>query len=97
MKINDDQVRLDRWLWYCRFFKSRTVAARQVKKNMFRVNGKRVSKASYLIKLGDVVIFIEKNEVRRVKVVAAGHRRGASSEAKSLYEDLETCVRHATI
>ncbi|MEE2773301.1 MAG: S4 domain-containing protein [Pseudomonadota bacterium] len=87
MEISISKIRLDRWLWYCRFFKSRTVAARQIRSNNFRVNGARVRKASVPVKLGDIVVFQKNNEVKIVEVMAAGSRRGAPAEAASLYKE----------
>ncbi|MEM0978119.1 MAG: RNA-binding S4 domain-containing protein [Pseudomonadota bacterium] len=83
-----DKLRLDKWLWHARFFKSRSLAAGQIKRDRFRVNGQVVAKASALIKSGDVLTFALNSDVRVIEIVALGTRRGPAIEAKTLYVDL---------
>jgi ribosome-associated heat shock protein Hsp15 len=80
--------RLDRWLWFARFFKSRTLAAKLVTSGKIRVNSERVSKASRLVRAGDVLTFPLGPHIRVIKILAPGTRRGPASEAQLLYEDL---------
>ncbi len=80
--------RLDKWLWFTRVVKSRTLAAALIGSGKVRVNRERVTKASHSLKLGDVVTAMVAKKVRVLKVLAVGHRRGPASEAQSLYEDL---------
>lgn len=82
------KLRLDKWLWYARFFKTRSLAARQVSDGHVRVNGARVSKPAQTISPDDVLTFPQARAVRVVKVVALGTRRGPADEARRLYEDL---------
>lgn len=80
--------RLDKWLWFARFFKSRSLAARQCQDNKVRVNRAVASKPSQLVRPGDVVSFNQGRTVRVVRILAPGARRGPASEAQLLYEDL---------
>jgi ribosome-associated heat shock protein Hsp15 len=80
--------RVDKYLWYARFFKSRTLAAAIVSEGRVRINGERCEKPSAAVKLGDVLTFPAGPRVRVIKVLNAGERRGPASEARTLYEDL---------
>jgi len=79
--------RLDRWLWFARFFKTRTLATNTVTTGKVRVNGERVSRAARAIKPGDVLTFPAGSEIRVIKVLGIGPRRGPAPEAQALYED----------
>lgn len=79
--------RLDRWLWFARFFKTRTLATNTVTTGKVRVNGERVSRAARAIKSGDVLTFPAGSEIRVIKVLGIGPRRGPAPEAQALYED----------
>lgn len=81
-------IRLDKWLWHARFFKSRGLAAALVKSGRCRVDGTPVSKPGRTIAPGVVLTFPKENEVRIIKVLALGERRGPAPEAQALYEDL---------
>lgn len=81
-------LRLDKWLWYGRFFKSRSGAARLCDGRKVRVNRALIDKASRTVRVGDVVTFPQGPRIRVVKVLALGHRRGPAAEAAALYEDL---------
>ena len=89
-------LRLDKWLWHARFFKSRGLAAALVKSGRIKVNGTPVSKPSRAIAAGVVLTFPKEDEVRIVKVLGLGVRRGPAPEAQALYEDL-TPVREPRI
>lgn len=80
--------RLDKWLWFARVVKSRTMAAAFVAAGKVRVNRVRVVKPSHLVKAGDVITAGTHRDVRTLKVLAPGVRRGPASEASSLFEEL---------
>ncbi|MEE9545038.1 MAG: RNA-binding S4 domain-containing protein [Rhodospirillales bacterium] len=82
-------VRLDKWLWYARFFKSRSLATKLSAEGRIRVNGTRTVKAHHALKVGDVLTFSKGPHIRVVEVRALGVRRGPAAEAKTLYADLE--------
>ncbi|NBC31106.1 MAG: RNA-binding S4 domain-containing protein [Alphaproteobacteria bacterium] len=81
-------LRLDKWLWFARFFKSRSLASTQCQAGKVRVDGGVVTKAHFSVRPGHVLTFVQGNHVRVVKVLALGCRRGPSPEAQQLYEDL---------
>lgn len=83
------KLRLDKWLWHARFFKTRSLAAKVVSAGHVRVNGLAVSKPSYGIAPEAVLTFPQARDVRVIKVLALGDRRGPAPEAQALYEDLE--------
>ncbi|MFN4098668.1 MAG: RNA-binding S4 domain-containing protein [Pararhodobacter sp.] len=80
-------IRLDKWLWHARFFKSRSLAAAACSGPM-RLNGQPVAKLSALVRAGDVLTFMQERDVRVVRVLAPGTRRGPAEEARRLYDDL---------
>lgn len=82
-------LRVDKWLWFARFFKSRLLAARQCAEGRVRVNGARVAKAHAVVRPGDVLTFPAGARIRVVRVAALGARRGPAPEARLLYDDLE--------
>lgn len=84
-----EKLRVDKWLWHARIFKTRSLAAKVVSEGKLRVNGQRISKPSYAVSADDVLTFPQAKEVRVIKVLALGKRRGPAPEAQSLYDDLE--------
>lgn len=80
--------RLDRWLWFARVTKSRSLAASLISDGKVRINKVRVSKPSQTIKVGDVVTLTVHRKVRVLKLLGLGTRRGPATEAQRLYEDL---------
>jgi ribosome-associated heat shock protein Hsp15 len=80
--------RVDKWLWYARVVKSRTLAAALVEAGKVRLNRQRFDKPSQVVKAGDVLTIALEREVRVLKVVRAGTRRGPAPEARMLFEDL---------
>jgi ribosome-associated heat shock protein Hsp15 len=84
-----DTLRLDKWLWYARFARTRTMAAKLVTGARFRVNGQATEKSHHGIRPGDVLTFPLGPHVRVIKVLALAERRGPAPEARLLYEDLD--------
>jgi ribosome-associated heat shock protein Hsp15 len=82
----NDAVRLDRWLWAARFYKSRALAAEACDGSKVEVNG-HTAKPHKLVRVNDTVSFIHPSGPRELKVLALGERRGPASEARLLYED----------
>ncbi len=89
MSVTAPGLRVDKWLWQARFFKSRSLAQRLCARARMRLNGERVTKAHTLVRPGDVLTFPKGPHVRVVRVVELGIRRGPAVEARTLYEDLE--------
>jgi ribosome-associated heat shock protein Hsp15 len=81
--------RVDKWLYFARFFKTRALAAAVVEGGHLRVNGSRAAKPSHPVAPGDVLTFVQAGRVRVVRVRAAGARRGPAPEAQGLYEEID--------
>ncbi|MCC5989174.1 MAG: RNA-binding S4 domain-containing protein [Pararhodobacter sp.] len=81
-------IRLDKWLWHVRAFKSRSLAAQAVAMGRMRLNGQLVAKPAQPVRAGDVLTFAIGQRVRVLRVIGPGSRRGPASEAATLYEDL---------
>ena len=86
--MSDETRRLDTWLWYARFFKTRTRATDYCNTGGIRVNSTLISKAHYLVRPGDVLTFPVGQNIRIVRILALGSRRGPATQAQQLYEDL---------
>ena len=84
-----EPVRIDKWLWFARFLKSRSLATALVASGRLRINGQPIQKAHYLVKVGDVLTFPLGPHIRVIEVLAQGVRRGPAPEAQTLYQDLE--------
>ena len=82
-------LRLDKWLWQARFFKTRALAAELIAAGSLRVNGTRISRPGREISAGDVLTFPQGPRIRVIRVLALGLRRGPAPEAQALYLDLE--------
>jgi ribosome-associated heat shock protein Hsp15 len=80
--------RLDKWLWFARVTKSRTLAAELVASGKVRLNRDKIDKPSQTVRPGDVLTVGLGARVRVLEVVAAGRRRGPATEASTLYRDL---------
>jgi ribosome-associated heat shock protein Hsp15 len=83
------KLRIDKWLWHARFFKTRSLAAKIVSGGKLRVNGQPISKPAYMVTALDVLTFPQANDVRVIKVLAIRERRGPAPEAQLLYDDLD--------
>ena len=81
-------LRLDKWLWYARFFKTRANATRAISSGRFRLDGEVMSKPHRAAMPGQVLTFLQGDRVRVIRIVELGTRRGPASEAIELYEDL---------
>ena len=88
MTDTPSKIRLDKWLWQARFFKTRTLAAREVAAGHVRINSDKTDKPARAIAAGDVLTFVQARRVRVVRVEALGTRRGPAPEAQTLYTDL---------
>lgn len=88
-RLEPTGLRLDKWLWQARFFKTRSLAAKICTGGRVRSGGAAVTKAHHQVRVGDVLTFAQGRYIRVVKVLALGTRRGPASEARTLYEDLK--------
>jgi ribosome-associated heat shock protein Hsp15 len=86
--VGAERLRLDKWLWYARFFKTRGLAAKLCNAGHLRCSGTIVTKAHFTVRPGDVLTFQQGRHIRVIRVLALGVRRGPAPEAQALYEDL---------
>ena len=88
--------RLDQWLWFARFAKSRSIAARLCASGVINVNGAAILKPNHAVKPGDLVAVPQGPWQRTVEVLALGTRRGPASEAHTLFRETGS-VRRADL
>ena len=71
-----DRQRVDKWLWFSRLVKTRTLASELVSAGKLRINKLKVSKPSHTVQAGDVLTFTHYGRLRVIKIAAIGARRG---------------------
>jgi ribosome-associated heat shock protein Hsp15 len=81
-------LRLDKWLWFARIVKTRDLARDLAESGHVRVNGQRVSAASRLVRVGDVLTIALPSRVRVLKVADVAVRRGPPAAGAALYEEI---------
>ena len=81
-------LRLDKYLWQARFFKTRGVAVDIIAARKVRVNGVKVDKSAHPVRCGDGLTFPQGGEIRVIRVTGLPTRRGPAREAQELYVDL---------
>ena len=95
-KLPDDnqpgaRVRLDKWLWAARFFKTRGLAGDEIGKGRVDVNG-QAAKASKELRVGDLVSLRQGDVRRTVEIKALGLQRGPAPVAQAMYEETAESV-----
>lgn len=83
-----ETIRIDKWLWHARFFKTRSLASRVVAAGKLRIDGTLISKPARTVGPGNVLTFAKDDRIRVIQIDAIGTRRGPAPEAQSLYTDL---------
>ncbi len=89
--VRSERVRLDKWLWAARFFKTRSLAGDEIGKGRVQVNGQS-AKASREVRIGDLIGLRQGVEARTVLVKAVSERRGPAPEAQQLYAETPESV-----
>ena len=82
------KLRLDKWLFCARFFKSRDLAAEMVEDGHLRINTQRCVKPGLGVGVGDVLTFPQDDRIRVIRIAALSERRGPATTAQTLYIDL---------
>jgi ribosome-associated heat shock protein Hsp15 len=80
--------RIDRWLWFARIAKSRTLAQVLIERGKVRLNRVKIDKVSTTVRPGDVLTLSLGPRVISIEILGIGARRGPASEAQTLYRDL---------
>jgi ribosome-associated heat shock protein Hsp15 len=91
--MREDRRRLDKWLWFARFAKTRSLAAKLVTEGFVRVNGQRAENPAKAIAVGDVLTVAAHHTTAVVRVEALGERRRPAPEARLLYSAVEVAGR----
>ncbi|SDR31299.1 RNA-binding S4 domain-containing protein [Pseudovibrio sp. Tun.PSC04-5.I4] len=81
-------VRIDKWLWYARITKSRTLAKKLAVSGHIRLNQEKIPAAKQIVKPGDILSITMPRRLLILKVLQIGTRRGPAPEAQTLYEDM---------
>lgn len=86
--MKDDRLRIDKWLWFARVVKTRTLAQKLAVSGLVRVNREKNESAARQVKVGDVLTITLDSGVRILRIAGIGARRGPASAAQLLYDDL---------
>ena len=91
-----EKIRLDTWLWYARFYKTRGLSSKAILSGKLRLNSNKIIKPASKVKINDVLTINHINMVRIIQVQSLGSRRGPASEAQKLYKDLSGEITDAS-
>ena len=83
------RLRLDKWLWFSRWIKSRTQAAHLIERGYVRIDGKRTEQAAKLVGPGNVLTIAFEHRIVVVEILDCAERRGPYPEASKLYRVLD--------
>ena len=86
--VTQPKLRLDKWLFQARFFRSRVAAADMVLDGGCRINRQPCAKPAHGVAVGDVLTFVQLRQIRVIRVQHLSQRRGPAFEAVALYDDL---------
>lgn len=90
MIAESGSLRLDKWLFHARLFKTRGLAASRVEAGGIRLNGQPCRKPGRVVRPGDRLVVSAHGRVRIFEIVALGTRRGPASEAQALYVEQDS-------
>ena len=82
-----ESLRLDKWLWFARMARTRSLAARLCAAGLVTVSGAVAQKAHHTIRVGDRISVVQGRARRHLVVLALGERRGSATEARRLYAE----------
>ena len=85
---DDGRRRIDKWLWFARFAKTRSVAKELIVAGRVRINRDKIDSPSRAVRVGDVLTLALRSGVRVLRVEHLGERRGPAAEARLLYRDM---------
>lgn len=88
---NEQQVRLDKWLWAARFYKTRTLAKEMIDGGKVHYNGQR-TKPNKNVEIGDKIKLRQGNEEKEVEVLALSSQRRGAPQAQLLYQETEQSI-----
>ena len=84
--MREDRQRLDKWLWFARFARTRAASQDLVEAGRVRLDGRRITSPAHGLKLGDVLTIAAPHATMVVKVIGFGEKRGSADSVTALYE-----------
>lgn len=91
-EIKEKTIRIDKWLWAARFYKTRSIARQMIEGGKVDYNGSR-AKPSRAVEIGAVIKLLQGNARREVEVLALSDVRGPAKEAQLLYKETEESIK----
>lgn len=88
---NEHSVRLDKWLWAARFYKTRSLAKAMIEGGKIHYNGQR-AKTSKLVEIGAIIKLRQGNEEKEVVVLQLSDQRRGAPDAQQLYQETEKSI-----
>ncbi|MFQ1042318.1 ribosome-associated heat shock protein Hsp15 [Gilliamella sp. CG16] len=86
-----DQIRLDKWLWAARFYKTRSLAREMVEGGKVHYNGQRI-KPSKLVEVGAILTLRQGSDQKTIKILAINGQRRSAQEAQLLYQETQESI-----
>jgi len=83
-----EDLRLDKFLWFARIVKTRTLARQLAEEGRIRIDGRVVERAHAAVRVGDVLSFALRGVVRVIRIETLPPRRGPAAEARLAYSEL---------
>ena len=90
--MEEKEVRLDKWLWAARFYKTRSIAKAMIESGKVHYNNQR-SKVSKIVEVGAMLKLRQGNEEKEIKIIALSDQRRGAPEAQLLYQETENSVK----
>lgn len=85
---SNQSQRIDKWLWHARFFKTRSLAQKQVVTGKIRVDREKISSPSRKVLIGNVLTITRERDIKIIEILDIADKRGPYSQAQLLYNDL---------
>ncbi|MCX2961312.1 ribosome-associated heat shock protein Hsp15 [Rodentibacter caecimuris] len=90
--MEEKDVRLDKWLWAARFYKTRSIAKAMIEGGKVHYNGQR-AKVSKIVEIGAILKLRQGNEEKEVEILALSDQRRGAPEAQRLYRETDQSVK----
>ena len=90
--MEEKEVRLDKWLWAARFYKTRSIAKAMIESGKVHYNNQR-AKVSKIVEVGAMLKLRQGNEEKEIKIIALSDQRRGAPEAQLLYQETESSLK----
>lgn len=90
--MEEKEVRLDKWLWAARFYKTRSIAKAMIESGKVHYNNQR-TKVSKIVEVGAMLKLRQGNEEKEIQILALSDQRRGAPEAQLLYQETENSVK----